>query len=143
MSKPFYSQEYTQKNQKWVFKQKLIYDYTQRHYSQQPKVETTQMPMNRKMHRQDVVIHAMDIFLIIFLTYTHIHSFSDPFAIQIITEYWGEFPVLYSRSLLASHSVYHIVYMPVLNPQSIPPPPSPLVNISLFSKSVSLLLFCK
>ena len=38
---------------------------------------------------------------------THIHSFSDSFPSQMITEYWGEFPVLYNRFLLAKQSIYH------------------------------------
>ena len=31
-------------------------------------------------------------------TYTYIHSFSDSFLIRVITEYWVELPVLYSRN---------------------------------------------
>ena len=31
------------------------------------------------------------------LLYTYIHSFLDSFPIQVITEYWVEFPVLYSK----------------------------------------------
>ena len=30
--------------------------------------------------------------------YTHIHSFSDSFPIEIFTEYWVEFPALHSRA---------------------------------------------
>ena len=38
-------------------------------------------------------------------SYTLGHPFSsDTFPTSIITDYWAEFPVLYSRSLLASHS---------------------------------------
>lgn len=33
-------------------------------------------------------------------TYISTYSFSDSFPIYVITEYWGEFPVLSSRSLL-------------------------------------------
>ena len=33
-------------------------------------------------------------------TYIHTHSFLDSLPIQVITEYWVEFPVLHSRSLL-------------------------------------------
>ena len=51
-------------------------------------------------------------------TYTHIHSFSDSFP---ITEYWVEFPVLYSRSLWTIHSIYTSEYLSVPNSQSIPP----------------------
>ena len=42
-------------------------------------------------------------------THTHTHSysysFSDSFLIQVITEYWVEFPVLYSRSLLVTYLI--------------------------------------
>ena len=42
-------------------------------------------------------------------TYTYIHSFLDSFPIQVITEYWEEFPVLYSRSLLVIYFIYSSV----------------------------------
>ena len=77
-------------------------------------------------------------------TCTHIHPLSDSFPTQIITEYWVEFSVLYGRSWLASLSIYQSVHMPNPNPQSIPPSHlSPLVTTALFSKSVSLFLFCR
>ena len=51
---------------------------------------------------------------------------------------------LYRRSLLVIYFKYSSVYMSVPNSQSILPPHlSPLVTISLFSKSMSLSLFCK
>ena len=76
-------------------------------------------------------------------THTHIHSFSDSFPIQVITEYWVEFPVLYSRSLLIIYFIYNSVYLLIPNSQFIPPSyVSPLVSINLFSMSVSLFLFC-
>ena len=58
-------------------------------------------------------------------SYTHmyIHSPSDSFPTQIITEYWVEFSGLYSRSSLANHSIYLSMYMPIPNSQSISPPP--------------------
>ena len=56
-------------------------------------------------------------------TCMHIHSLSDSFPTYIITKYWVEFSVLYSRSPLANHSIYLGVYMPVPNLQSIPPTP--------------------
>ena len=74
--------------------------------------------------------------------HTYIHYYSDYFPIQIITEYWVAFPVLYSRSPLASHSIYQSVHTPVPNPKPILTPIF-LVTIIFFSKSVSLLLFCK
>ena len=75
--------------------------------------------------------------------YTHTHSFSNSFPIQVFTEYWVEFPVLYCRCLLTIHFIYKNVHC-----QSKPPihsflPPFPLVTISLFLKSVSLFLFSK
>ena len=51
-----------------------------------------------------------------------------------------EFSVLYSRSLLVIYFKYNSVYMSIPNSLIIPPPhPSPLVTISSFSKSVSVL----
>ena len=43
--------------------------------------------------------------------YTYIHSFLDSFPIQAITEYWVEFPVLYSRSLIVIYFIYTSVYI--------------------------------
>ena len=77
-------------------------------------------------------------------TYTYIHSFLDSFPIEAITEYWVEFPVLYSRSILVICFIYSSVYMSVLVFQFIPPPLTPpAVTISLFSTSVTLFLFCR
>ena len=73
-------------------------------------------------------------------TYTYIHSFLDSFPIQVITEYWVEFPVLYSRSLIVIYFIYGSVYMSIPISQFIPPPLSLLVTISLFSTSVTLFL---
>ena len=77
-------------------------------------------------------------------TSTHIHSFSDSFPIEVITEYWVDFPVLYSRSLSANHP-FHIQCYAFANPR-LPiyhsPHLSSLVTISLFSKFASLFLFC-
>ena len=73
--------------------------------------------------------------------YTYIYSFSDSFPIQVITEYWIEFLVLYSRSLLIIYYIYQCIYV---NPNLlIYPTPclSSLVTISLFSKSVSRFCF--
>ena len=61
-------------------------------------------------------------------TYTYIHSFLDSFPIQVITEYWVEFPVLYSRSLLVVYFIYSSGYMSIPISQFIPVPPSPLGN---------------
>ena len=46
-------------------------------------------------------------------TDTHIHSFLDSFPIQAIAEYWVEFPVLYSMSLLVIYFIYSGVFMSI------------------------------
>ena len=58
-------------------------------------------------------------------TYTSIdiHSFSDSFPIYVIIKYWVEFPVLYSRSPMASHFTCLSAHMPIPNSQSIPSSP--------------------
>ena len=38
--------------------------------------------------------------------WTYIHSFSDSYRMWITAEYWVDFPVLCSRSLLLIHSIY-------------------------------------
>ena len=43
-------------------------------------------------------------------TYTYTHSSLDYFPIEVITEYWVEFPVLYSRSSLVIYFLYSSVY---------------------------------
>ena len=56
----------------------------------------------------------------------------------------GNFPVLYNGFSLAKHFICNRVHMPLSNHQSIPPLYLfSLVAISLFSKCVSLFLFCK
>ena len=57
--------------------------------------------------------------------------------IQAATQHWAEFHVLYNRSLLVIHFKYS-VYMTFSKSLSIPS----LGNHKLFSKSVSLFLFC-
>ena len=52
-------------------------------------------------------------------TWTHVLYV---FPTQMITEYWVEVSVLYSRSPLAIYSIYISVQMPIPNPQSIPAP---------------------
>ena len=54
-------------------------------------------------------------------TYTYIHSFLDSFPIYAITEYWVEFPVLYSRCLLVIYFIYSSGYISIPNSQFIPP----------------------
>ena len=76
-------------------------------------------------------------------TWTRIHSVSDSFPTQMTREYGVELPVRDSRSLWPRRPVDHRVPVPSANPQAIPTPPSALVTISLFLKSVSLFLFCK
>ena len=55
-------------------------------------------------------------------TYTYIHSFLDSFPIEAITEYWVEFPVLYSSSLLVTYFIYSSMYMSIPIFQFIPLP---------------------
>ena len=62
----------------------------------------------------------------------------------VITEHWAEFPALYCGSLLVVCFKHSRVHMSIPTSQLIHPHHiSPLVTISLFSKSVSLFLFCK
>ena len=78
------------------------------------------------------------------ICYTYIHSFLDFFPIYAITEYWIEFALLSSRSLLVICFIYSSVYMSIPIFQFIPLPASyPLVTVSLFSTSVTLSLFCR
>ena len=51
-------------------------------------------------------------------TYTCVYSFSNSFPISVITEYWAEFPVLYSRSLLVMYFIDSSVCMLILKLQS-------------------------
>ena len=44
-------------------------------------------------------------------TCTYSCSFLDYFPTQVITEYWGEFPMLYSRSLLVIYFIHSSVYI--------------------------------
>ena len=68
------------------------------------------------------------------------YSFLDSFLIWVITEYWIEFSVLYSRSLLVIYLIYNSMHVFIPSSWFIPLcQHSPLVNISLFSISISLL----
>ena len=75
------------------------------------------------------------------LGYTYICSLSD----SLPTEYWVEFSVLYSRFLLAHHSIFSVCICQSQTPgPSLPLPElSPLVTIHLSSKSVNWFLFCR
>ena len=42
----------------------------------------------------------------------YIYSFSDSFPLEVITKYWGQFPVLCSRSLLVIYFIYSSVAKP-------------------------------
>ena len=44
-------------------------------------------------------------------TYTYIRSFLDSLPIEVITDYWVAFPVLYSRFLLVIYFIHSIVYI--------------------------------
>ena len=93
----------------------------------------------------------------------HICTFSDSFSLQVITRHWITFPVLYSRSLLFIHFIYRSVHLLIPKTWLISPQrglvccslwgrkvsdmigrlkTSPLVTMSLISRSVSLFLFC-
>ena len=69
-------------------------------------------------------------------SYTHTHTYMHTppllryFPIQVNTEYWVEFPVLYSRSLLAIY-LYTVVCMHQFQSPnlSLPPHPSPFQKI--------------
>ena len=64
--------------------------------------------------------------------HTYIHSFSGSFPIWITTQYWLDFPVLYSRFVLLIYFIYSRVYLLILTSQFIPPlNVSPLVTINL------------
>ena len=39
----------------------------------------------------------------------YIYSFSDSFLLQVITKYWAQSPILYSRSLLIFYFIYSSV----------------------------------
>ena len=77
----------------------------------------------------------------------HIHVsiiFQFLFSIRLLTEYWAEFLLLYSKSLLVIHFKYSVdVYKSIPSSLSLPTTHPRPVTISLFSKSVSLFLFCK
>ena len=71
------------------------------------------------------------------LTHTWWFSYiyvSDSLLLQVITKYWVDFPVLYSRTFQAwltifNYFIYNSVYLLIPNSQFIPPPPTfPLVT---------------
>ena len=75
--------------------------------------------------------------------YTCIHSPSNSPPLQAAKKHWAEFHVLYSRSFLVIHFKYSGVYIFIPNSLTIPSSILHLAAISLFSNSVSLLLFYK
>ena len=73
-------------------------------------------------------------------TYKYVHSL---FPIQIITNYWVDFPVLYSRFSLIIYFIQN-VYMLFLPPNSsLPTLVLPMITTRVVLKSVSLFLFFK
>ena len=58
-------------------------------------------------------------------THTYIYNFSQSFPLWFVSEYWIEFSVLYSRTLLFAQSIYNSLHLLILVSQSVPPP-SPL-----------------
>ena len=63
-------------------------------------------------------------------TYRYICSFSDSFSIWVTTEYWIDFPELYSRSLLLIQSMYSSVYSQSQSPSLSLPSMFPSVTVS-------------
>ena len=56
-------------------------------------------------------------------SYAYIQSFLDSFPMQVITEYWVEFPVLYSKPLFVISFIYSGVYVSIpISNLSLPPP---------------------
>ena len=75
----------------------------------------------------------------IYSTVIHIYNFFYSFSLWFLTEYWIQFPVLYSRTLLFIQSRYNSLHLLTPNFQSIHPQlPFPLATTSLFSMSVGL-----
>ena len=69
------------------------------------------------------------LYLKVIQLYTYVHSFSYSFPLWFITEYWLEFPGLYSRTLLFVHPVCNSLHLLTLNSHSISAPPhSPLAT---------------
>ena len=64
-------------------------------------------PTSAPLHRRQILYHWATGEA---HTYTCIYSFSDSFPIQAITEYWAEFSVLYTRSLLFIYSIHSRLY---------------------------------
>ena len=64
------------------------------------------------------------------------------FSHIVIIDYWVEFSVLYSRFLFVIYFIYGGVYMSIPNFQFNSFLFSSLIAVSLFSTSVTLLLFC-
>jgi len=58
----------------------------------------------------------------IYSTVIHIYNFFYSFSLWSLTEYWIQFPVLYSRTLLFIQSRYNSLHLLTPNFQSIPPP---------------------
>ena len=57
--------------------------------------------------------------------YTYRHYFSCHFPSWLITGFWIQFPVLYSKTLLLLHSIYNSLHSLISNSQSFPHPLSP------------------
>ena len=79
-------------------------------------------------------------------SYIHVYIctfFFLSFPLWFTTQYWIQFPVLYSKTLLFIHSIYNSFQL--LTPKShfiLPPSFFPLATINLFCISESLFLFC-
>ena len=91
------------------------------------------------------VLHQFMLYSIVTQSYIYIHCFFSYCLPSLpIPRDWTQFPVLYSRTSLPIHSKCNSLHLPTPNSPSIPLPlHSPLATTSLFSKSVSLFLFCR
>ena len=95
-----------------------------------------------KYTENESVMHITDSWHI--YMFVCIHSFSYSLPMQIISEYWIEFSVPCSRSLLVTYFMYCNVYMLIQISKFITSPKfSPLVTTIFILRSVDLFLFCK
>ena len=58
-------------------------------------------------------------------SFSYTHILFHIFPLWFIPGYWIEFPVLYNRTLLFIHPIYHGLHLLIPNSQSFPPTPPP------------------
>ena len=66
------------------------------------------------------------------LSYTYIYIFSYSFPWWLITQYWIESPVLYSRTLLFIHPVWNSLHLLIPTSQSMPHPALATIGLVCF-----------